>query len=176
MKIRQQSGNYIWIFAQCIETFVKIQLFIWFLILHLNYYGISYRLSNLRYILSEIPLSANQTEFKTTSRTTFSNSPQKSIKGQQFQRVGYLIDKLAKAFHQLQSIYSIPTFIILCASFLACTISLFISIQELLQPTSFNETVYLQLLMVAIYIFLSLTVVISVDLPSQEVYIDLIKL
>lgn len=141
------------------ETLFKVQFAVWFLVLHLSYYGIAHRIYKVRFILTDITL---ETSFSSK------NAINRKSTAQRLRKIGYLINQLAKASRKLQSIYSIPATMILCASFFSCTISLFIIIQEISRPSS-QHSIYLQSLLVVIYTTLALTVIFSVDLPLQEV-------
>lgn len=157
------------VFPLLLESISKMKLTVWSLVLNLNYYGIAHRISNLKYILNDnhLPLKATNSNEMITHELGEDDTNQ--MMAQRLWKISQLIDQLAKSSHHLQSVYSFSVLIILCASFVSCTVTLFIIIQEIFQPTSFESSLHLQMILVIFHVCLDLNIIISADLPSHEV-------
>lgn len=152
----------------CVETLLKIQMGAWFLVVHAVYYCIAQRISKLRLLIT-IP-----TPTKNDGKLNHLEDNKEILPiHERLQKASYLLDKLAKASSQLEAIYSIPALIILSASFLTITISLFSVIKEIFQTTNY-QTVYLQLVVGALFVAFALIIIFSADLPTKEVVTFLI--
>lgn len=141
----------------------------WFLVFHAVYYCIAQRISKLKLLIT-VP-----TQTKNDGKLTHLEDDKEILPiHERLQKASYLLDKLAKASSQLEAVYSIPALIILSASFLAITISLFSVIKEIFQPTRY-QNVYLQLVVGAFFVAFALIIIFSADLPAKEVVISLIS-
>lgn len=157
--LNSQIGSHFLTFSLFLESLFKLQIATWILLFHLMYFGVSYRILNLKFLILQ-PVS-------------FDLNSHSCVTKHQLQKVTFLIDKLAKASYHLQCIYSIPVLVILCAFALNCAISVFVIIQELVQPTSSRVSVSLHLFSFLLYTLFAMIVILSVDLPLEAVAIFL---
>lgn len=164
------SNSFIVSLLILIESISKMKLTVWSLAMHLNYYGIANYISNFKFILTGGHLPSKVSRISTELNGD-DNSDQ--VMAHKLWKVSQLIDQLAKSSQKLQSVYSLSVLIILSASFVSCTISLFVIIQELFQPILLEINVYLEIVSVATHISLVLIVIISADMPSHEVIISI---
>lgn len=150
-----------------VELISKIQLASWFLIFHLTYYNVAHRISILTSLIVEQFSSVYQSDSNESIK--FPLVVNRTGRIQTLQEIGYLMNQLAIATNQLQSVFSFPVLLALTTSSLSCTICLFVFIRELFKPTSVHASIYLQLILVCIQVTIVLTVVLSADLPTEKV-------
>lgn len=166
LELNIKLGTFFVVLVAFFEFISKFQLATWFLLFHLAYYNIAHRISILKTVIDDSQYSAHRGLKIAVLPMT---SKQNDVISQRLQKVGNLFDHLAKAAHQLKTVFSLAALVVLSTSFLSCTVCLFVFIHELFKPTAFQKSLYLQLFLVATHIAMALIVILSADLPSQQV-------
>lgn len=144
-----------------LEVFLKLQLTTWCLLFHLVYYNIAYRVSSLKLLIDQ--------PIKFGYKASLIVGNRKLPLSQRLEKIGYLLDRLAKVSNKLRYIFCFPALLIITISFLDFTICMFFTIQNFLYEATVSGNLYLQMTMVMGNLVLALTVIFATDMVTSEV-------
>ena len=138
-----RTGLFLAVFA--IDIILKFHLAAWFILVHVVYYNVAHRIAALASVIRQHESGV--------------------------ERVGRAFHLLATASNRLESIFSLPVFLVITTSFFSCTVNLFLLIQELILSGGefVSQSVCLHFTMVATFVLFPLVIILSVDLPNKEV-------
>lgn len=144
----------------------------WLLLIHLTYYNIAHRIAILgHFVGDETPIRRGK-KITVVPLKAINIGPDTGQLSLRLQNVDYVFDRLAKTCNQLQWVFSFPALLVLLTSFLSCTINIFLLLHYFIQPNSSHNNILLYLVLLTSQIGMALVIVISADLPAQEVFIQ----
>ena len=149
-----------------------LQFVTWLLLVHLTYYSIAHRIAILGCFIGDdqAPLSHGK-KITVVPLKTISFEPDTGQLSFRLQKVDYVFDRLVKTCNQLRCVFSFPTLIILLTSFLSCTINIFLLLRNFIQQNSSESNTSHLLVFLTLQIGMALVIIVSADLPAQEVFI-----
>ena len=157
-------GNLLLSYTMFFDFITKMQLATWFLSFYIIFYNIAHRILILTTLIAKLSC-AKPDEMEVNCLT--SNIQLEAIR--KIQDIGYLFNNLAKATHEIKRAVSLPSFLVVVSAILSCIIHLFIVTRKLIQNPVLDNEVCLQILFVGGHITEAVVIILSVELPIQEV-------
>jgi hypothetical protein len=148
----------------CLLNFNQLQTFAWFMLFHLCYYSISYRISILSSLI-EIAIKQEGSSRKCTS---------KRIKAMRL--CAYLFDQLCAATIEINSTFSLSVLGILSVVMIICSLCLFFftyAMTEVVVHTYIKSATYSFPIIFILCMGLTLFLLITVEKPIKQVYSSL---
>ena len=160
---------------QLLINFKICQLNTWFLLLHLSYYSISYRISNLTSFIESERAKYQINEMENDQNVAIVTIPATSVPNQlakALRKCGYLFDQICQATHEINATFSLPILLFLTMVMILCSICLFFFIYviaELVEHLSIKNFFYVFPAVFALGLMITLVLLISADYPIKQV-------